>query len=190
MKTITLGTKITFSETGDKYSISEQTPTGFQFKPIRFEKGLPTVPRTFEEIKEEFLSSQIDIEGFEHTDTDNRLVDLIMDGYIKGTNISETTNTLSAVTNEKMGLDAKCSEQAQVISQHEATIQEQQKSIQEQKDYAQGQKDEITNLKVEIVNLRTSLEIAKKEHEDDKSNWESEKQKYEVTIDGLQAMAE
>lgn len=56
-KEITLGTRIVFTATGEKYSIIEQTATGFQFKPIKFEKGLATVPRTFEEVKDEFLSS-------------------------------------------------------------------------------------------------------------------------------------
>lgn len=204
MKTITLSTKITFNATSDKYSIIEKTATGFQFKPIKFEKGLPTVPRTFEEVKEEFLSSQIDIEGFEHNDADNRLVELLMDGYIKDSLIDEYKSSLSAITSAKQELDGKYIEQSQLVSQHEATIKsheatisEQQESIQEQKDYMQGQKDtitgqakEITNIKSQVSNLQAELEKEKQERSTEKSNWESEKQKYEVTIEGLQAMAE
>lgn len=183
MKTITLTTKITFNETGDKYAIIEQTPSGFQFKPIKFEKGLPTVPRTFEEVKEEFLSKHISIEGFEHNEADSTLVELIMDGYIKQSEIESLKNCAVDLASEKGKMEA----QNQI---HETAISEQQVSIQEQKDYIQGQKDEITNLKVQIINFKTSLEIAKREHEDDKANWESEKQKFEETIEGLQAMAE
>lgn len=129
MKTITTSTKITFNATGEKYAISERTETGFQFKPIKFEKGLPTVPRTFAEIQEEFLSSQIDIEGFEHNENDSRLVELIMDYYIKDTQITEIKNTLSVANTKAI--------------QNEKTISEQQNTIQQQKNAIQGYKDEI-----------------------------------------------
>lgn len=214
-KEITLGTKIIFTATGEKYSIIEQTVTGFMFKPIKFEKGLPTVPRTFEEIKNEFLSGEIDIENFEHNDADNRLVELIMDGYIKASEIKSLIDCSADLASEKGKLESQLTEKDGLLQQkettlqenektilaHEATISEQQDAIQEQKDFMQGQKDTIqeqTNiLKItkettielgkQISELNAELEKEKQAHATDKENWNEEEEKYKSTIEGLEA---
>lgn len=197
MKTIAIGTKITFNATSDKYSIIEQTATGFQFKPIKFEKGLPTVPRTFEEVKEEFLSSQIDIEGFEHNDADNRLVELLMDIYIKETLIGEYKNSITGLTEAKNQLSETIKAQTNTIAEndktilaHEATISEQQEVIQEQKNAIQGYKDSITAKEKEINELKSKISTSEAQFEKEKNEWEIQEEKYKSTIEGLEAMVD
>ena len=166
MKTITLNTRITFTATGEKYYILEQTESGFQFKPIKFEKGLPTVPRTFEEIKDEFLSNQIDIDGFEHSEADNVLVSLIMEAYIKDSLINGYKDSLSTITIEKDG----------IIERQEKAITEQQRTIQQQKNAIQGYNDEIANLSTIFNNQ--------------KEQWLEDEKEYKKVIEGFEATIE
>lgn len=210
-KTISLNTKITFLATGDKYSIREQTSTGFQFKPIKFERGLPSVPRTFEEVKQEFLNNQIDIEGFEHIESDNTLVELIMDGYIKDSLITEMQLSISEIQTSKAEAERKVTEQAELITQqqgaikaHEEAISENQIEIGDKHTLIEVQKTQIDELTAQVSfrdnQLQTVVsgkenEIAtlKSEHETQnatqKAEWEKEKQAYEKTIAGLEVMA-
>lgn len=197
MKTITLNTPITFNATGDKYSIIEQTPTGFQFKPIKFEKGLQPVPRTFEEVKEEFLAGQIDIEGFEHNEADIRLVELLMDGYIKQGEIESLKESMVNLANEKSNLESKLTEQTELLQQKESTLLTNESTISEQQGQINEQKGVIMGLNDEISNLKNSLNKEKLEHsttkgkwKEEKKNWEAEKKQFETTIAGLEAMAE
>lgn len=166
MKTITIGTKITFNATGDKYSIIDRTETGFQFKPIKFEKGLPTVPRTFEEVKDEFLSSQIDIEGFEHNETDNCLVELLMTIDIKDIAIRNLNNNLNNNINKSENI---ISEKDKKITSQEATIKEQLNSI-------AAKEKEISDLNSKYAA--------------NKNNWQALEEQYKATIEGLEAMAD
>lgn len=207
-KEITTATSIKFNATGDKYKIISQTSTGFEFKPVKFEKDLPTVLRTFEEVAEQFLNGDIDIDGFEHNDSDNMLVKLIMDGYMKDSLIQEYKVSVSTITNEKTEVEGKLSlsetscadlknqnseqastiqSQEQKILSHEATISEQQTVLQEQKDFMQGQKDAITERDKTILNITSKLEKEKQSHESDIQEWNKEKEGFETTIEGLEA---
>lgn len=196
-KQISLKTKITFLETGDKYAISEHTATGFQFKPIRFERGLPSVPRTFAEVKQEFLNKHIDIEGFEHNEADDKLVELLMDGYIKDSTLAECEASIAGIKNANAGLAEKIAEQTELITTHEAkilthetTIAEQQGTISQQKDLLQTQKDELTTINESLVKLSLELKMLKEDYNSDKIGWEKEKNAYEKTIIGLEAVTE
>lgn len=197
-KEIKVGTKITFTATGDKYAISEQTSTGFQFKPIHFNKGLPTVPRTFQELKEEFLSSQIDIEGFEHNDIDDAIVELIMNGYIHQIEIE-------LITGEKTTLQAKVDEQVVLLSQKDTAIQEKETSIEahhgtitqltvENDTHKQTIDAHVKNLQAkeqEIKELSGSLSYYKSETERlvaEKLEWQKQETEYQKTIAGFELM--
>ena len=103
MKTIITGTKITFTETGDKFEII-QTPTGFDVKPIKLSKNIPTEPYTFQELLEVYESGKITIQGFEEADAP--LVRVMLTNYIHTTEIESLKADITRITGEKEALEA------------------------------------------------------------------------------------
>lgn len=192
-KQIQLGTPITDNGTNIKYSIIEIRKDGFVCKSISSAKKIPNEEFTFEEIAKLFTENNINIGDFEHTDADNRLVDLLMQVYIKDSLIGEFKDSVNVATLDKNNLSVKFSEQELLlaekdktiedqesgikeketkIEQHEKTISEQQTTMQEQKDFIQGQKDELETL------------------ENQKSQWLIDEQEYKNTIAGLESTVE
>lgn len=86
MKTITTGTKITFKETGDKFTLT-QTETGFDVKQVKLSKNIPHEPYTFQELLDLYESGQITIEGFEEGDAG--LIHSILTNYIYQANLKD-----------------------------------------------------------------------------------------------------
>ncbi len=108
MKTITTGTKITFTETGDKFELIETT-TGFDVKRIKLSKNITPEPYTFQELLDLYEAGKITIHGFEEADA--ALVKSILTNYIHTTEIESlkaviqkltTTNGELATTNGQL----------------------------------------------------------------------------------------
>jgi len=102
-KTITTGTKITFTETNDKFELI-QTPTGFDVKPIKLSKNIPTEHYTFQELLDEYESNKITIQGFEEADA--ALVKSIFTNYIHSTEIEILKADIIRITGEKEVLES------------------------------------------------------------------------------------
>ena len=185
-KEIIIGTPITDNGTNIKYSIIEVRKDGFVCKSISSAKKIPNEEFTFEEIAKLFTENNINIGDFEHNDADNRLVDLLMQIYIKDSLLGEFKDSVSTVTLDKNNISAKYSEmelllaekdknleeQEKNIQQHEKTISEQQTTMQEQKDFIQEQKDELETLKKE------------------KEKWLIDEEEYKNTIAGMESTIE
>lgn len=102
MKTIDTGTKITFTETGDKFELI-QTPTGFDVKRIKLSKNITPEPYTFQELLDLYEAGKITINGFEEGDA--ALVKSILTNYIHTTEIESLKADLVKVTGEKEALE-------------------------------------------------------------------------------------
>lgn len=100
-KTITHGTKITFTETNDKFELikNPDNTTGFDVKPIKLSKKIPTEPYTFQELLNEYEKGNITINGFEEADAP--LVKSILTNYIHTTEIETLKADIIRITGEK-----------------------------------------------------------------------------------------
>ena len=103
-KEIITGTKITFKETGDKFTLT-QTDTGFDLRQVKLSKNLAAEPYTFQELLELYESGQITIEGFEETDA--ALARSIITNYIYNSNIKTQLNTIEQLTAKNKELTDK-----------------------------------------------------------------------------------
>lgn len=105
-KTITHGTKITFTETNDKFELikNPDNNTGFDVKPIKLSKNIPTEPYTFQELLNEYEKGKITIHGFEEADAP--LVKSIFTNYIHTTEIEALKADITRITGEKEALEA------------------------------------------------------------------------------------
>lgn len=94
MKQITDGTRITFKETGEKYTL-KQTETGFDVRQVKLSKNTPDEPYTFQELLDLYESGQIIIEGFEETDA--ALVKALINNYIYQANLKQKLVEIEAL---------------------------------------------------------------------------------------------
>lgn len=101
MKTITTGTKITFTETGDKFELA-QNVTGFDVKRIKLSKNITPEPYTFQELLDLYESGKITIQGF--SEGDEALVKSILTNYIHTTEIEALKADITRITGEKEAL--------------------------------------------------------------------------------------
>lgn len=101
-KKITTGTKITFTETNDKFELT-QTPTGFDVKRIKLSKNITPEPYTFQELLDLYGAGKITINGFEEADA--ALVNSILTNYIHTTEIEILKADITRITAEKEILD-------------------------------------------------------------------------------------
>lgn len=97
-KNITTGTKITFTETNDKFELI-QTATGFDVKRIKLSKNITPEHFTFQELLDLYESGKITINGFEETDTS--LVKSIFINHIHTTEIETLKSDIIRITSEK-----------------------------------------------------------------------------------------
>lgn len=102
-KTITTGTKITFTETGDKFELIK-TDTGFDVKAVKLSKNNPTEHYTFQELFDLYASTMITIHGFEAMDAP--LVKSIFTAYIHEKEISDLKADITRITGEKEAMEA------------------------------------------------------------------------------------
>lgn len=116
MKTITTGTEITFTKTGEKHTLT-QTDTGFDVKLVKLSKNIPSEPYSFQELLDLYEAGQITISGFEEADAP--LVRSIITNYMHSTtlkdalvkihnlekNVEQLTNTNEELTYEKRELE-------------------------------------------------------------------------------------
>lgn len=117
-KNITTGTKITFTQTNDKFELI-QTDTGFDVKPIKLSKNIPTEHYTFRELLQEYENNKITIQGFEETDTP--LIKSIFTNFIHTTEIETLKAEIIQIIAEKEAL--KSTNQELIISNDTLTAE-------------------------------------------------------------------
>lgn len=122
-KQIITNTKITFKETGDKFTLT-QTENGFDVKQVKLSKNIPHEPYTFQELLELYESGQITIEGFEEGDAG--LVHSILTNYVYQANLKVqiAANEQLKMENEQLNeqLTSKISELENIISEKDKEI--------------------------------------------------------------------
>lgn len=202
-KQIIIGTTLKDNPTNISYVIVELLKDGFNCKPKTSAKNIQHEKYTFEEIQKLFIDSTIDIEGFEHTDADSRLVVLIMEGYIKDSLINEYKSSLSNTTIDKTSIESNLKDNELLMKQQEQTITEQEQIIHDQsnelaqlriikseydliKPELQDVKIKLDNISQEFLTLNTNVAKEKAEWVLEKELWEKEKLEYENTIQGME----
>lgn len=91
MKTITTGTEITFTKTGEKFTLT-QTDTGFDVKQVKLSKNVAAEPYSFQELMDLYEAGNITIAGFE--ETDDALIKSIITNYMHAAALKEKLTTI------------------------------------------------------------------------------------------------
>lgn len=206
-KKITIGTILKDNPTNISYAIIELLKDGFNCKPKTSAKNIQHEKYTFEEIQNLFKNNTIDIEGFEHNEADDRLIFLIIEGYIKDSLINEYKSSLGGTITEKTSIENSLNDTELLMKQIQETITEQEGIIHNQtNELAELRvikadydliKPELKNVKIEFesikINLETKLQTVnadldkeKLERAAEKELWEKEKVEYENTIQGME----
>ena len=166
-KKITIGTTLKDNPTNISYAIVELLKDGFNCKPKTSAKNIQHEKYTFEEIQSLFKEGTIDIEGFEHNEADDRLVFLIIEGYIKDSLINEYKSSLSDTITDKTSIESSLNENELLMKQREETITDQEQTIHDQsneiselriiKSERDLLKTELENVKIELDSVRAEL---------------------------------
>lgn len=125
-KQISTGTKITFKETGDKFTLS-QTETGFDVKQVKLSKNIPHESYTFQELLELYERGQITIEGFEEGDAG--LAHSILTNYIYQANLKVQIAANEQLKTENEQLKSENEQLTVKVSEFENIISEKDKEI-------------------------------------------------------------
>lgn len=153
MKTITTGTEITFTKTGEKYSLT-QTDTGFDVKPLRLGKNIPSEPYSFQELIDLFEAGDITFHGFEQADA--ALVKSQLMNHIYNCNLKSTKQEYDVI--------AKRVEQlTELNNELQESVQDLKSDNQELRDANEALTKENSGLIRKIEELNKALEAMDEE---------------------------
>lgn len=153
MKTITTGTKITFTETGDKFELI-QTPSGFDVKRIKLSKNITPEHFTFQELLDLYESGKITIQGFEEADA--ALINCIFINHIHNTEIEALKADVTRITDEKEVLEA--ANQQLTTANGELTTESSQLKTTNQELTAANEKLTIEKASFDLANTKLTAE--------------------------------
>lgn len=194
-KEIIVGTNIKDNATSIRYKLIQIEKDDFIFKPITALKSLQNEKYSFDEFKNLFINNEINIEGFEHNEADERLVSLIIAQYIKDSLLAEKAQEVNSTNASKEELSLLITQQQETITAHENTISNQAIEIanlegeQEQnKDIIATHQATISNQGIEIENLKKQIEKQTQEHSTQIEDYKNQIAEFEKTIQGMELM--